>query len=373
VSDVFWLSEPGEPLPRRRLRGRPDVVVVGGGVTGSSCALELASAGARVRLLEARTIAGGASGRNGGFALRGGAMPYDAARLQLGAERACALWRLSEDALDELAPLAGPYLRRTGSFRLAADEDELTALEAEREALAEDGFAVERVELPGVLAERFPGAIRHPGDGALHPAAWVRRLARLATEAGAELVEGHRLERLEDAGADSVVVATDGYTRGLVPELDVVVEPTRGQVVATEPLAARAFEAPHYARGGFDYWHQLPDGRLVVGGWRDTDPGAEQTYEETVTPVIQRHIDAFIRELTGAEPRVTHRWSGIFGTTADRLPLAGRLPGRDGVWAACGYSGHGNVLGFACGRLVARAILGRPAPELELFDPARIL
>ena len=47
------------------------------------------------------------------------------------------------------------------------------------------------------------------------------------------------------------------------------------------------------------------------------------------------------------------------------------MPGRDGVWVAGGYSGHGNVLGLACGDLVARAILGEQPPELELFDPAR--
>ena len=56
------------------------MVVVGGGVTGCSCALTLAERGVRVRLYEAREIAGGASGRNGGFALRGAAAPYDAAR-----------------------------------------------------------------------------------------------------------------------------------------------------------------------------------------------------------------------------------------------------------------------------------------------------
>jgi gamma-glutamylputrescine oxidase len=66
------------------------VAIVGGGVTGCACALKLAQAGQRVRLFEEREIAGGASGRNGGFALRGGAPAYDVAREELGAERALA-------------------------------------------------------------------------------------------------------------------------------------------------------------------------------------------------------------------------------------------------------------------------------------------
>lgn len=54
-------------------------------------------------------------------------------------------------------------------------------------------------------------------------------------------------------------------------------------------------------------------------------------------------------------------------------PLVGRVPGRDGVWVPAGYYGHGNVLGLACGELLGRAILGQPPPELELFDPTRVL
>jgi glycine/D-amino acid oxidase-like deaminating enzyme len=57
----------------------------------------------------------------------------------------------------------------------------------------------------------------------------------------------------------------------------------------------------------------------------------------------------------------------------DFVPVVGRVPGQDGLWIAGGYSGHGNVLGFACGRLVARAILGESDPLLEVFEPGRLL
>jgi glycine/D-amino acid oxidase-like deaminating enzyme len=49
------------------------------------------------------------------------------------------------------------------------------------------------------------------------------------------------------------------------------------------------------------------------------------------------------------------------------------VAGYDGLWVACGYSGHGNVLGLVCGDLVAHAILGEPPHALALFDPARLL
>ena len=109
-----WLEEPRPQLPVRPLHGRVDVAVVGGGVTGCACAHVLAGAGLRVRLHEAREIAGGASGRNGGFARRGGAQPYDAARQQLGREQARAYWQLTERYLTRLADLAGDAFRRDG-------------------------------------------------------------------------------------------------------------------------------------------------------------------------------------------------------------------------------------------------------------------
>ena len=372
----YWLTEQRPPLRSRtgRAAGAVDVAIVGGGVTGCACALTLAQAGKRVRLHEAREIAGGASGRNGGFALRGGAPPYDVARDELGPERAKALWQLTERYLERLAELAGDAFRRTGSLRLAADPGERTELEAERDALREDGFAVEwRNELPEPLAGRFDGATFHPPDGSLQPARWVRRLAERAAEAGAELRENERIGSLDELEAEQVVLATDGYTDGLVPELDAAVKPTRGQVVVTEPLEQRLFPCPHYARHGYDYWQQTPDRRLVAGGLRDRAPDHEYTSDEATTPLIQEALEGFVAELLGEEPEITHRWAGLFGTTADRLPLVGRVPGRDGVWVSAGYSGHGNVLGLVCGELLARAIVGEPVAELELFEPARFL
>jgi gamma-glutamylputrescine oxidase len=374
VEESFWLAEPAEPFPAARMDGRADVAVVGGGVTGCSCALTLAESGLRVRVHEARTIASGASGRNGGFALRGGALPYDRAKETLGPERAEALWRLTERSLDRMEKLAGDALRRVGSLRLAADEQERAELRSEHDALGEDGFAVEWVdELGERLARHYVGALFHPRDGSLQPARWIRRLATRAAAAGATLVEGDRVRSLEGVDADAIVIASDGYPSGLLPEVDQVVQPTRGQIVVTEPLDERLYERPHYARHGFDYWQQLPDGRLVVGGRRDTDLETEFTSEEATTSTIQAGIELLVRDLVGRLPPITHRWSGIFGTSPDALPLVGRVPGRDSVWVARGYSGHGNVLGLACGDLVAKAILGRREPELELFDPARLL
>jgi gamma-glutamylputrescine oxidase len=371
----YWLEEPADPLPRTTLTAPPEVEIVGGGVTGNACALALAEAGVRVRLHEAREIAGGASGRNGGFALRGGAMPYDVARERLGATRAREYWHLTEQSLDRLESLAGDAFRRVGSLRLAADEAERDALLAEHDALVGDGFAAEWREgeaLRAPLRGAFEAALFHPPDGALQPARWVRRLARSAAEAGAEVREHSRVQSLAQLGADRIVIATDGYTDGLVPELAARIRATRGQVLVTEPLPELLFERPHYARYGLDYWQQTPDRRLVIGGCRDASLEDEWTAQETVTSPVQERLEEFVLRLLGRLPRVTHRWAGIWGGTEDELPLVGPLPGQERVWVAAGYSGHGNVLGLASGELVARALQGDRDPLLDVLDPGRV-
>jgi glycine/D-amino acid oxidase-like deaminating enzyme len=358
---------------------RVDVAIVGGGVTGLSCARTLAAAGARVRLVDARTAGSGASGRNGGFALRGTALPYDRMPLP-------DVMRFTEEALGRVRDLAGDAFRPVGSLRVANSPEELDELHAEGEAIAADGFEVqlkERDELPSAVQGFGLGGLLHPPDGALDQGRWLRRLARHGAESGAAIAEETRVQALDgtalrtDRGtveADRVLVATDGYGDGLLPELESAVTSVRGQVVATEPVAHEVLPCPLYSRWGYDYVQQRADGRLVAGGRRDTNLDAERTREERTTDEIQNALATLLAELTdGTPPPITHRWAGLMGFTEDGLPLVGELPGRPGVWVSAGYCGHGNVLGFACGEAVARAMLGDPDPRIEPFAPGRLL
>jgi glycine/D-amino acid oxidase-like deaminating enzyme len=168
--------------------------------------------------------------------------------------------------------------------------------------------------------------------------------------------------------ARHVVVAADGALPALVPEYAGRVRARRLHMVATEPLPAM-IDPMVYARWGYEYLQQRPDGRVLAGGFSDLDGEQSYTDSDSGDPLIWKRVETYLRDDLGADARVTHRWAGVVGFTDDQLPFVGEVPGRPGLYVAGGYSGHGNVPGFMCGRDIADAIVGhRPEP---LFPAGR--
>ncbi len=163
---------------------------------------------------------------------------------------------------------------------------------------------------------------------------------------------------------ERVVVAVDGGLERVMPELAGRVRTARAQMLATAPTTEVRLRCPVYARWGLDYWQQLPDGRVALGGCRDRGGDAEWTLDATPSDAVQHELDGLLRDRLQVSAAVTHRWAGLIAFTPDKLPVLEEV--RPGVVAAGAYSGTGNVVGAICGRAaVARARRalprGRPA------------
>jgi gamma-glutamylputrescine oxidase len=365
-----------------------EACVVGGGVGGLSCARRLALHGVETLLLEGGEVAGGASGRNGGFLIAGTAVFPNDARTRFGAERARATYARTLAAQEEVYELAdslgaGDALRRVGLLRLAVSQDEAEHVRAHAAALRDDGFPgelVERDELPAALRRTGLVACFTEHDGALHPVRWYRMLAHAAEAAGARIAESTRVRApapapgegplVTDRGrvrARHVVVAADGALPALVPDYAGRVRARRLHMVATAP-APPLFEPLVYARFGFEYLQQRPDGRILAGGFSDVDGDDSYTDSEAGAPAIWERVQRYLSDDIGVDAEITHRWAGVVGYSEDSLPFVGEVPGRERLHVLGGYSGVGNVPGYMCGRDLADAIAGNGAEPLFPAD-----
>lgn len=388
MSDPLWVDPAKRAFPVGAGDLRADVVVVGAGFSGLGAAWAAAEAGASVVVLEARTVASGASGRNAGFLLAGPAMGYTQSVEAIGEAQTLEIWRLTEDnhallvSLVEADGIECGYLRR-GSMSLAASDEEWEAMQEDCRRMTAAGIAacaVDRTSLPQPFDRLYEGGVYYAGNGEIDPGAFLRGLAGRLT-GDVSIFEGTRVcDLVEEGGgavrvrhargsvvASAAVVATNAYTSALLPAA--AIEPTRGQVAATGPLPRVVVPFPMYADRGFQYWRQTSEGRLVVGGWRNLDMAGEVGIEEALAPQVQSAVTAFIARVSPAT--VERQWAGIMGFTPDHFPLVGRVPGRTNTWLAAGYSGHGVAMAFSCGALASRASLGLDPAIPAAFFPAR--
>ncbi len=384
--------EPAADLPRTA-----EVVVIGGGIVGVSAVYWLARHGVPCVLLERTALVAGATGRNGGFVTAGAAMSYIQAIEKLGHQTARAIWQLTEDNRALLRQvlaeeqIACDY-RETGTLHLILGEDDIPPAQREVARLVADGFRYEWLDRSALqrsirtpLGDEIVGATLLVEGGLLQPARLVQGIARAAQRYGAVLcradatavkAHGERI-RVETASGridcGGLIVAVNAWTHPLVPSMQRLIVPVRGQVVSFAPIE-RVFT---HGMGAAvtkteEYWQQTSDGTIVLGGCRAIHPTREEgILDDALADDVQAALEAVLPrlfpELKG-RLCVERRWSGPMAFTPDRLPIATRVPHVPNAWFAGGFCGHGMPFGLIFGRLLAEAAMNDRVPRpLEPF------
>ena len=363
-----------------------DVVVVGGGVTGLSTALHLAELGAKVVLLEAEEPGCGASGRNGGQVNPGLKHEPDEVERDYGKDLGARMNAFAGAAPAFVFDLIERHgircdARRNGTLRAAIRAKHAAQVRAAAERLARRGAPVELLE--GASLERATGTARYivamldRRGGDLNPLSYARGLARAALAAGAAVHGGTRALAMKRAGAHwqvataagtvsarHVVLATNGYTDQLWPNLRHTIVPLFGAIAATAALPetiARGVmpsRAALYESGTVTVYYRVDTHqRLLIGG---RGPMREISATANIP-----HLLAYARVLWPAlaQTQWTHAWGGRLAMTPDHYPHIHEPA--DGVLVCLGYNGRGVAMGTALGAQLARRIMN-PSSEFDM-------
>lgn len=372
MNTPIWDDRDWRPLPRLQGPVRADVCVIGLGGSGLAALEELGALGVNAVGVDAGPVGGGAAGRNGGFVLAGLAKFFNETVAQYGEAAASSIYRQTAREIQRQAEEMPAIVRVTGSLRIAADAAELDDCRKHRAALHYCGFTAEPYAGPegeGLLL---------PTDGVIQPLHRVRTLAQKLRQHDVLLYEGSPVRKIvpgsvvTDQGTifcDSVIVAVDGRLEGIFPELAGRVRTARLQMLATAPAPAVEISRPVYWRSGYEYWQQLPDRRIALGGFRDHALAEEWTTDTAPTEFIQGLLEKFLRQHLKVTAPVTHRWAASVGYTPDGLPVLEEV--RPKTWAVGGYNGTGNIVGGLSARAAARLACGQASPWAEALAAAR--
>jgi glycine/D-amino acid oxidase-like deaminating enzyme len=399
--ECFWLvSAPAlksylnKPIPEKT-----DVVVVGGGYTGASAALQLAKDGARVILLEAHTIGWGASSRNGGQAL---SCLYNSLTDLIkyhGQERAMAMFLAAVEAVNCVEQIVieekieCDYLR-CGNIEAASKPTHFDQLIKEQETLHQIANYDVNIHLKNEMEEElgtnsYYGLMINPRSSSVQPAKFVQGMAFAAERAGAEIHEGIKVIEIERFGnpvaydgsrflvktyrgniaAKEVFLAANAWIGKIAPQFRHHVIPVDSFVIATEPLPKELTQRmiPHNrvaydTRRALAYYRLSPDGRMVWGG--------ESTFAGVGSKI---NINELRRGMINVFPElkkfnIDYYWNGTLGFTLDENAHAGQT---EGMWFSMCYVGHGVALATYLGQQIANGILGKESnnPFADLHIP----
>jgi glycine/D-amino acid oxidase-like deaminating enzyme len=388
----LWAASapPAPEAPALEGEARADVAIVGAGFLGLSLALHLAERGIAVRVLEAKAIGWGASGRNTGFVVPSLKLDMSLARLRarLGSEHGERLARL----VGESGALVFDLIRRhdisceaeqRGWLQPAHRAELLPLLEAqqrERSMLGVKSELLDRAATERVTGSpRFHGALLIPSGGQINPLGYVRGLARASIAAGARIhadtpvaslardAAGWRLTTPRGAIlADKIVLATNALIGTLVPEVARSLIPVNAYQVASEPLDAETLRWLLPARHCVADLERVTfavrlsaDNRLVTGG------GAALNADGSVARLAAYYLRRLARFFPRLAPqRAAFAWHGVVAGTGDFLPRLWDLGG--GAYAPIGCNGRGVALTTALGARLAEFVASGDARALPI-------
>lgn len=384
---ALWVGQMPDYLPTAPLKANisADLVIIGGGFTGVSTAYHFSRRypEKRVVLLEAKTLANGASGRNGGMMLNWLPSMYGCSP-----EMTRRVYQMTHAGIQMITEIIQRHqlpvsYRLDGTVTAYTHEQQVEAAQQEVELQQQLGIPVSFLDA-GTLRQRLNlhgvyGAVFDPNSGQINGAQLVRSLRPVLQAQGVEIYEqtpvlaireGSTLTLqtpLAEVKAGAIVLATNGYT-GKLGYFREAIFPLHSHVFATAPLSAAELEQlgwREYAgysddRDRIAYSSLTREGNIVFGGgsnrayaylfrnrtrWPDASSATNRAFSR-----IAETMNGYLPQ--GKNLPIAHRWTGTLGITLNRQPLVGVRGEQQNIYYAVGYCGHGVTLANIAGQIL---------------------
>jgi glycine/D-amino acid oxidase-like deaminating enzyme len=363
------------------------VAIIGGGFAGLSTALHLAEQGVEAIVLEAREPGWGASGNNGGQLNPGLKLDPDTIEAKFGTDlgRRMITFSYNTPAFTfELIRRLGIAcdIRQNGTLRATYHETHAAAIETTAKQCIKRGMPVRLLDASALRemtgTDRYVRAMLDARGGDVHPLNYARGLARAALAAGSAIHSQTPATSLSrEAGrwciktpravvrAEKVLIATNGFTGDLWPDLSLTILPVFSSIAATEPLPDNIAQAIMptrsvlYESGHITVYYRVDvSNRLLMGGRGPM----HWIREPSAVAYLMRYAQRLWPVLRGVA--WTHGWNSRLAMTADHTPhLHEPAPG---LIAYLGCNGRGVALATAMGQLLAKRLIGGEAAEIDM-------
>ncbi|MAC80026.1 MAG: FAD-dependent oxidoreductase [Rhodobacteraceae bacterium] len=377
----YWLDDLGQaPETGGALPQKVDVLVIGAGYTGLSAAIQTAGAGRTTLVLDAGAPGFGCSTRNGGQVSTSIKPSLGKLSAKFGEKKARAIRQTGVDALAWLGDFVDSHridcdFRRCGRFHAAHTPGHYDMLTRDAEKMhREEGIesiVIPRAEQHAEMGtDTYFGGIVYPRHCSVQPAKLHRGFLDLAMGAGAQVMGHNAVTGIGRSGqgfevttqkgkvqARDVIVATNGYTGGIVPWVQRRVIPIGSYIIVTEDLPQetidRLFPTDRIASDTCKvvyYYRATPDRRRILFGGRVS---SRETDTDASAPLLYENMCRIFPELRGCA--ISHSWSGTVGYTFDEMAHTGV---HDGIHYALGYCGSGVSMAGYLGMRVGQKVLG---------------
>ena len=362
-----------------------EVVIVGAGIVGAACALELGSEGLRVLVIDEGFPSTGATG-----AAMGHIVVMDDSEAQF------AITRYSQILWDDLREQLPPAVEfdPCGTLWVAADEKEMAEIRRKFDYYHERGVNAEILDSQQVrdaephLRAPLAGGLRVPGDSVVYPPCATGFLLQKARDLGARVIHGQPVAaigkgvaRLADGtifAAGFIINAAGQSAPNLSPGINI--KPRKGHLVITDRypnflhhqvVELGYLKSAHSLTADSVAFNVQPrkTGQILIGSSRQYGAENSAVDESILARMLQRAFE-FMPELSSLS--AIRVWTGFRPATPDKLPLIGPSPEDPSVLVAAGHEGLGITTSLATAKLICAQILGqRPAIPIQPYLPSR--